>query len=355
MVLHEKYNKNNIESQLKSAIFELVEEYIYSSEIKKFNPKVASTVYDYLLKGGKKIRPHLFIYSYFAGNNSAPDYLFHSAASLELLHQFALIHDDIIDNSSTRRNNPSLHMLMQDLFDIKILDSQNLAIIIGDTLYSYALSSFLKVKVDNEKKYRAFNSILNTASHTGKGQFQELLYSTKPIEQSSFDEIITIYDNKTSSYTFSGPLIAGAQLAGSTEDITCKLLLAGNLLGRAYQIMDDLTECIDYLDKKLLPLDFLTNRKTILFWHLYNYSSYDTQQTLKNIQKNNYRDLYPDDLKWMLEQTSTYDYLQNQIDKNFNNAISLLSNNRNFIFKDEFHQFLINLFSPNLIFTDEIL
>src|SRR5215469_13350278 len=60
--------------------------------------------------GGKRLRPELLAWGYRAGGRELDDAVVRAAAALELLHTFALIQDDVIDGSATRRGRPASHL-----------------------------------------------------------------------------------------------------------------------------------------------------------------------------------------------------------------------------------------------------
>ena len=145
--------------------------------------------------------------------------LYRSAASLELLHDFMLVHDDIIDKSDTRRGQPSMHALLNKYLknhrDIKFT-GEDLAIIAGDVMYAMALHAFLSVREDPKNKEASFKKLIEAALYTGTGEFIELILSLKNIDAITKNDIYKIYDLKTANYTFSTPLVMGATLAGGS-------------------------------------------------------------------------------------------------------------------------------------------
>src|SRR4030042_1567895 len=97
--------KNRIEKNLKSYIGDL--DKLYS--LSRISPLLAKNIKEFVLREGKRVRPILFIIGYLAYAKKQAPFLYRSAVSIELLHDFMLIHDDIIDKSDTRRGKPSLH------------------------------------------------------------------------------------------------------------------------------------------------------------------------------------------------------------------------------------------------------
>ncbi len=199
----------------------------------------------FVRRKGKRIRSLLFVIAYRAYTDRRVKNLYRSAASLELLHDFILIHDDLIDRAATRRGEASMHAsldkLLKDQPSLRFRGS-DLALIVGDMLYAQALHGFLSISEDAERKQKAFDMLTRTALYTGCGELDELLHTLKPMSKVTRDDVMRIYDWKTGYYTFSAPLAMGATLAGAGKAQVNLMLEAGKALGRAFQIRDDLID-----------------------------------------------------------------------------------------------------------------
>jgi geranylgeranyl diphosphate synthase type I len=250
------------------------------------SPLLYKSIKEFILRDGKRIRPVLFCIGYlgFAAKPAAG--LFKSAISLELLHDFMLIHDDIIDKSDTRRGRPAMHvMLNRQLLGNKNLkfNGRDMAIVTGDIIYAMALDAFLSIKEKPKRKESALRKFILAALYTGSGEFIELLLGTEPIEKVAKSDIYKIYDCKTANYTFASPLAMGAALAGANKEQINKLLQYGMQLGRAFQIKDDIIGTFGKssdIGKSNLT-DLAEAKKTILIWHAYNHADRKDKSVIK--------------------------------------------------------------------------
>ena len=77
---------------------------------------IASITRDFILQGGKRLRAALVAIGYRSIEGEEPDAILQPAIATELLHTFFLIHDDVIDRSSLRRNNPTVHQVFRRFF-----------------------------------------------------------------------------------------------------------------------------------------------------------------------------------------------------------------------------------------------
>ena len=289
--------------------------------LNKLSPILFKNIKEFMLRDGKRIRPILFCigYSGFSKKNSPPLGLYRSALSLELLHDFMLVHDDIIDKSDTRRGKPSMHTLLNKYLTKNIgakFSGQDLAVVVGDVMYAMALDAFLAVKENPQRKEAALKKLISAALYTGSGEFIELLLAVKPIEKVTRNDIYKIYDYKTANYTFASPLTMGAALAGANTQQIKKLSAYGMLLGRAFQIKDDIIGTFG--EEKKIGKSNLTDikeaKRTILLWFAFHHANKSNKLMIKRIIEGksvNNTQLYK--MRKIIITTGALAYAQNQI------------------------------------------
>lgn len=274
--------KNKIEKSLSDHIAEL--DKVYS--LTKISPFLFRNIKNFILRKGKRIRPCLFVISYLGHAERSDPTIYTSALSLELLHNFTLIHDDIIDNSRLRRRLPSMHTILSDYLkahkEIKF-GGKELAIIVGDIIYAMSINSLLSSRAKFIYKEKAMKKLVEAALYTGSGEFVELLYSMQDIKNTTKEDIYKIYDLKTAYYSFAAPLSIGAILAGAQDAELKKLSKYGVYLGRAFQIKDDILDVFgdDISYGKGAFTDLKESKKTLLLWHAYNNSDPKDRQYMR--------------------------------------------------------------------------
>ncbi|MGD9015681.1 MAG: polyprenyl synthetase family protein [Candidatus Omnitrophota bacterium] len=256
--------------------------------LSRISPLLFSCIRDFLLRKGKRIRPILFIVGYLGFAKKAAPGLYTSALAIELLHDFMLVHDDIIDKSDKRRGKPSMHRLLDNYLmaykDIKF-NGIDLSLVVGDVMYAIAIKAFLSIKEDMARKEKALKKFIEAAIYTGSGEFIELINGVKNIQKITKQDIYKIYDYKTARYTFSTPLSTGAILAGATQSQVDKLFKLGIYLGRAFQIKDDILGIFGEEKKigKSTLSDLQESKKTLLLWYAYNNSGTEQKTSIKKI------------------------------------------------------------------------
>lgn len=274
--------KNKVERELKDFTRDLRR--LYSLD--KVSPLLFKNINNFITRKGKRVRPILFVIGYLGfAKRSAPG-LYRSALSIELLHDFMLVHDDVIDKSETRRGKPSMHKMLNDYLsgfaDIKF-NGQDLTIVIGDVMFAMAIHAFLSIKEDKARKEVALKKLAEAALYTGGGEFLELLCGIKDIDRMAKEELYKIYDFKTANYTFASPLTIGAILAGAKNSDVNKLFDYGIYLGRAFQIKDDILGMFSEERKTGKPIltDLQEGKKTILIWQAYHNSRSKDKSVIK--------------------------------------------------------------------------
>ncbi len=192
---------------------------------------------------GKHVRPHLFLSAcrLFGNAPECNDGLLAVACAQEHFHNFLLIHDDVIDASTSRRGHPTLHEALRSQASVR--EPEHIAIILGNILYSHALEGFLHPQLDPLRARDAMHYFLTIASDTGLGEALELLNLDRAIEAVEESTILSTYDLKTSRYTFEAPLGLAMILAGQqTPERLSALRTFTRPIGIAFQIENDLHE-----------------------------------------------------------------------------------------------------------------
>lgn len=196
---------------------------------------------DFVLNAGKRLRPTVLLISYLGYGGKLTDNALLLSAIIELMHNFLLIHDDVIDNSELRRGKPTVHKIYERTVNDEKL-GKDLAIVVGDILafYAFGLLSKLDLTADAYKIVLRFFSECYVL--TGYGQMLDILFSGR-IRKEMLDSTVPedISRLKTAYYTFVQPLVLGYTLAGGTDSgEISKLEDVGKCLGMAFQYQDDL-------------------------------------------------------------------------------------------------------------------
>ena len=286
-----------IEKSLESFLKKVRKEY----KLHLASPILYKSMKDFTLRGGKRIRPLLLILSYKGysrRNIKPPDNLYNAATCTEFLHNFMLIHDDIIDRSDLRRGKPTMHRLLRKAAKTKDREKlgSDLSIIVGDILYALAIDAFLSIHEDPRRKEKALKYFVKTAAFTAMGEFIDIIHGVKNIGRITEKDVFLNYTLKTAKYTFECPLVIGAILAGASTQDTQKLSRLGIMIGQAFQIQDDILGIFGSeksIGKSILS-DIAESKKTLLVCHAHQkLKKQERKRFLKHFSKTKktYRDL----------------------------------------------------------------
>lgn len=259
---------------------------------------------DFILRDGKRIRPILFLLGYKGYTKRtgiSHKKLIRSSLSTELLHDFLLIHDDVIDNSDLRRGKPTLHRLFNSELGKPARDKlgPNLSIVAGDIIFALATDALLSLDESAARKEKALLKFTEAARNTGIGEFLDVIDNIKKIEKIKKKDVFLTYTLKTAKYTFEAPLVMGAILAGASKREQEKLSRMGIALGQAFQIYDDLLDVFSTSKKIGKPVlsDLNESKKTLLVWRAYTTLKGKDKKALKQLLEKD-KKTYPDLLKF---------------------------------------------------------
>lgn len=240
----------------------------------------------FLRRRGKRVRPLLFLFSHqlFDERHEVPPMpAFRAAAALEIFHAFALIHDDIIDQSHSRRGAPTLHKSIESEAGLSERNGENLALVMGDILFGFAMEHFLDRGFAPLRATRALRFFLRVAQDTGMGQAVELAHLAESLDGIKEEAIMQTYTLKTTRYTIESPLILGAILAGAGHSTERMLSEFANPLGLAFQIENDLHEVRQLMDgDPELAYDLIAGVKTLYFKRLHDRLGNDKRAALQS-------------------------------------------------------------------------
>jgi geranylgeranyl diphosphate synthase type I len=200
----------------------------------------------YVLTGGKRTRP-AFVWAGWVAAGGQPDggvTALQLCAAMELVHASALVHDDVIDRSDTRRGTPTVHIRFHDEHrrlgwagdptDYGVAA----AILIGDLAAYWADDLVLRAELDSAARRRIAPVWAAMRTEVLGGQLLDIAGEASRDE--SLDSAMRINHYKTASYTVERPLHLGAALAGADDALIADLRTLGTAVGLAFQLRDDL-------------------------------------------------------------------------------------------------------------------
>ena len=207
--------------------------------------------------GGKRLRPSMLLLAGEAAGGD-PAMMAPAAVSIELVHNFTLIHDDIMDNADVRRGRPSVHKLW----------GQSGAILAGDTLYSKAFQVLGITRAGPEQLLGAMNMLSYTCTEICEGQWLDMEFEAR--EQVSEAEYMEMIEKKT-GVLYGASAGMGALLAGASPQVVSALDRFGRMTGMGFQLQDDVIDLVtpESVSGKRQGGDLAEAKKTLIMIHAF--------------------------------------------------------------------------------------
>ncbi len=221
--------------------------------------------------GGKRLRPLLVVLSAEAAGGT-PDQAFDCAVAVELMHNFTLVHDDIMDHDALRRGRPTIHVKWDE----------ETAILAGDGLVALAFRELFRCTSPRLQEIgRVFSEgILEVC----EGQALDKEFETRPVvSQTEYFEMI----GKKTARLFAVSCEMGALAAGAEHGIVRTLREFGWNLGLAFQIQDDLLDVVSSASVSGKPQasDVRSRKKTFLFIHTVQHAPEERRRWLVDLYR----------------------------------------------------------------------
>ncbi|WP_234430826.1 polyprenyl synthetase family protein [Streptomyces sp. NRRL F-4489] len=210
---------------------------------------LAETVADFVRGGGKRLRPVLCVVGWHATRGlgePAPEVVGRVAASLEMFHAFALIHDDVMDDSDRRRGRPTVHRAMAARYPPGTRpDAERIgagaAILAGDLSLAWSDQLLHSAGLRPEQRDAVLPLIDTMRAELVHGQFLDLTTEVRARAAAGrVEAALRVARYKTAAYTVERPLHIGAALAGAPGGLREALSAYALPVGEAFQLRDDL-------------------------------------------------------------------------------------------------------------------
>ncbi|HWH00633.1 MAG TPA: polyprenyl synthetase family protein [Pilimelia sp.] len=204
---------------------------------------VADAVTAFVLGGGKRLRPAFAYWGYRGAGGADSDAVLATLAALELVQASALIHDDVIDASDTRRGEPAVHRRFagrhaaQGWHGSAAEFGNSAALLLGDLCLVWSDEMLHTGGLDAGTLARARPVFDEMRTEVTAGQYLDVLAQATGDTSTELASKVACY--KSAKYTVERPLLIGAALAGAPAEVTDAYSAYGLRLGEAFQLRDD--------------------------------------------------------------------------------------------------------------------
>lgn len=227
-------------------------------------------------RGGKRLRATLIVTSYLAHGGTDITAVVPVAAALELFQAAALVHDDVLDDASTRRGRPTTHLVFAEQHAARADAGDGLrfgfagAVLAGDLSLVAATRAIARAPlgIHEASTMRLFTEMTELVT---VGQYLDMRIAATPLSAlgGQLAEIRATMRAKTASYTAEFPLALGASAARGDGDGVARAREAGLPAGIAFQLRDDLLGLVGEPSVTGKPVggDIREGKRTVPLWH----------------------------------------------------------------------------------------
>ncbi len=244
---------------------------------------------EFTLRGGKRFRALLLLAGYHLAGGKDLKVPLPAAAALETFQSWMLIHDDVIDHSEVRRDGPAMHVAMakyhadSNLLGGSVEFGEGAGITLGDMMEPLTVRLLLAPKVPEARKVALLREYAEMTRMTALGQMLDIYLGSVPVEKVAEKDVLTVHHLKSAVYSVSSPLRMGAILAGARAPFLDKLGQAGDAMGIAFQLRDDVLglgiSSVEEVGKS--TNDLFEGKRTLLVVHAWTHAGAQERAALK--------------------------------------------------------------------------
>jgi len=233
---------------------------------------ISECIWYHMDTGGKRIRPAICILTceQLGGD---PSHALHFAAAVELLHNALLIHDDVEDGDTVRRDKPT----------VWVKYGQANAINVGDYMLGAAHAAIVRSPVDNATQVRLVQCFSETLEDTCAGQGYDVNHRAK--EDLTVEDYVKTVTLKTGKYLALG-MVGGGIIAGLGDEAVQRIQALGECMGVAFQIRDDLLDLTAGKGRGgVIGNDIREGKASILYAHALSTADPEQRQELLRVMR----------------------------------------------------------------------
>jgi geranylgeranyl diphosphate synthase type I len=228
----DKYGKS-VEDQLRKHLS------LAAAHGERYHPLIGrlyNSIEEYTMRKGKKLAAASTLVTYEGYSGAVDERILRIACGVEIYRQAILVHDDLVDADIVRRGGGTLHRLMEEGYDERF--GAGSSIFSGNILFSMALNAMMSSGFSPQKLVKASSMLLSEYQNVNESQILDLMFEYKSPDVREWE----VMASKRAATLFRATLGIGAILGGANEqDLAC-LAEAGEHIGYAFDIQDDIID-----------------------------------------------------------------------------------------------------------------
>lgn len=244
-----------------------------AKEIDPIYEKLLLDMKKFIQRGGKRLRPTLMLLGYKAAGGEDFTKALDASLSLEIFHNFVLIHDDVMDGDMTRYGGANMTGIYYKRFKKQLSElnarhtAESIAILAGELNEFFTFEILTQLDVDKVVIFEMMAHFQKVLFETGAGQQLDVMSSIRGDLNLNKIEKVNYY--KTAQYTVTSPLQLGVIAAGGDRKLMQNFAEFGAELGKAFQIADDLLGMFGSTRQTGKPVgsDIREGKQTLLMYY----------------------------------------------------------------------------------------
>jgi geranylgeranyl diphosphate synthase type I len=318
---------------IRGAVLQSLKEFVHTrcaDDLKSAGVDIAADVLQDFVAGGKCVRS-TFVYLGWRCNAADDPGALRAAASFELLHAFALLQDDVMDDSMLRRGQPAAHVRFAQWHRERALSGspqrfgEAAAVLLGDLCLVWAEQMLRESGVGEAALARGWQKYDAMRAELAVGQFADLVNDAA--EFPDWERVLDVLRRKSGNYTVRRPLEIGADMAGCPPDVLRLLGEYGEAVGEAFQLRDDVLGIFGSpeITGKPAGSDLFEHKATSIVVAAYHLADATLRRDLTGLMSAS--DLEDEDIhRWreLILATGALEWVEQMIDSRLSRALELI-------------------------------
>jgi geranylgeranyl diphosphate synthase type I len=303
-----------------------------TAELNRTGIDAAGDILTEFVSSGKCVRSTFMYLGWLCGAASSEAALW-AASSMELLHAFALLQDDVMDDSAARRGRPAAHIQFAQWHRARGLSGsprrfgESAAVLLGDLCLVWAGQMLRESGLESKQLHRAWSRYDAMRAELAVGQFADLVSDIRDLPP--LEAVLDVARRKSGNYTVRRPLEIGAALAGCDESTLSALGRYGGFVGEAFQLRDDVLGVFGSPEETGKPNggDLMERKATSVVVIAHQIADPPTRRQLAELMSGDYLDQGALD-RWraLIVNVGAVDRIENMIDERVAAALTTLEN-----------------------------
>lgn len=304
---------------------------MYPKRVYGINAEVMRFIKKYTLAEISQPRPALVLVGYHASGKKIDQEIVNASVFTTFITKYLAIHDDVFDLDTVKNGVSTVHVQCRK-FNNNEKMGNDLAILAGDFLWSWAIEVIINSQYPLKNKIDAINIMAQTNHLNTVGQVMDLDFVMRAFNEVTYGEIWDMYTHKAAFYCYVMPLTVGAILGNLPTEVVKKFGDYGKLVGSASQLKDDIEGVFgnEGITRKSNIIDLRMGVKSLLIVKSFELGSRSQRDLLRKYVGNpGLTQKQADQVRKVIEESGARSYCEQMLHKKGVEALRILQSVKN--------------------------